>query len=164
MLHFVLELKKFLICYTVYMRSSAVFTALFWIATTYAGMTYGPVLVGRLTGHIPRDQFAQTLIAKTPGPIQSIFNKNADIASEEDGSVRAAHSSRPPIVQNLPPIPSSPREIPEYIREVVNTTTNQVIEKSAHVVTQTTGQATQNVCHQIVTEIQKKCDIQTSTE
>lgn len=146
------------------MRSSTIFTAFFWIITTYLGMTYGPVVVGRLTGRIPKDQFSQTLIANSPQPIRSILSKQTDTASDAEGSVSAAQTSRPPIVQNLPPIPSDPREIPEYIREVVNTTTNQVIEKGTEAVSQTTHQATQNVCQQVVTEIQKKCDIQTSSE
>lgn len=127
-------------------------------------MTYGPVLVGRLTGHIPKDQFTQTLIAKSPEPIQSVLSKKTNKTVKEEGSVRSASTSHPPVVQNLPPIPSDPREIPQYIREVVNTTTSQVIEKGSEAVTQTTQQTTQNICQQIVQEIQKKCDIQTSVE
>lgn len=146
------------------MRPSLILTPLFWIATTYLGMTYGPVLIDRVTGHISKDQFAQTLITKSPSPIQLIFNKKTDIANEERGSVNAAHTSRPLTIHNIPPIPSNPREIPQYLQDAVNTATNQVITSGTQAVTQTTQQTTQNVCRQIVAEIQKKCDIQTSTE
>lgn len=141
------------------MRPSTILTPLFWIAVTYATMTYGPILVGRLTGKVSKGQFAQALIQQTPETIQSVLSEKTDRSDE-------SQSSSPSVRSNLflPPVPSNPHEIPEYIREVVNTTTNQVIEKGTESVTETTQQVTQNVCRQIVTEIQKKCDIQTSTE
>lgn len=139
------------------MRPSTILTPLFWIAVTYAAMTYGPVLVGRLTGKVSKEQFTQALIQQTPETIQSVLSENTDRSNESPSSSQGVRSNF-----TLPPVPSTPREIPEYIREIVNTTTNQVIEKGTESVTETTQQVTQNVCQQIVTEIQKKCSISTS--
>lgn len=141
------------------MKFSTILTPLFWIAVTYTTMTYGPVLVGRLTGKVSKDQFTQALIQQTPGSIQSVLSEKNDRPEESLSSSNGFRSNF-----TLPPVPSNPHEIPEYIREIVNTTTNQVIEKGTESVTETTQQVTQNVCQQIVMEIQKKCDIQTSTE
>lgn len=129
-------------------------------------MTYGPTIVGRFTGRIPKDQFMSALIEKSPAPIQSIFLKktNTVTVAEGTGTVEGTQTSRPPVVQNFPAVPSNPRDIPEYLRTVVDTTTNQVIQKGSETVSQTTLQVTQHVCEQIVTEIQKKCMIDTSMQ
>jgi len=121
----------------------SIFTPLFWIAVTFLGLTYGPVLSARLKGEIKSSEVKQQLINRSPQPIRTILGDQAQSLDTSSGS------------QPVKPV----GQISTYVQTVIDDATKGVIDKGSAQLEETKQQTTSMVCKQIITEVQKQCGI-----
>lgn len=118
----------------------------FWIAATYLAMTYGPELVAKARGESgvrsQESEVGQNLN-------QTILGQESENNAEENGSFK---------------LPASPQEVPQYVREIIERTTNTVIERGQSQVEEKKTEVVKNTCGQIIAEIEKQCNITTSNK
>lgn len=118
-----------------------------WIVLTVVAMTYGPVLLERLNGKITPEQIHSRIVERSPEPLRSILGETASPVEEESSSPQPLSRLRI----------SSPADASGLIREIVEKTTTQIIEKGSSEASKTKAEVTANVCSQIIEEIQKQC-------
>jgi len=133
------------------MRSSSILGPIFWIAATYLALTYGPIIFAGMKGEIPKQNISQKMFDESPEFIKNVLGEqtNQPAGSSDSGTTR-----QPPITS-----PQTPDQIPEFIREIIERSSTQIIEKSTEKVSETRAEVTDNVCSQIITEVQKQCDV-----
>lgn len=118
----------------------SILAPIFWITATFLSITYGPVVLARIKGEIKPDEVKQRLIERSPEPIRAILGEQSE--SRSDGP------------SFLPP-----RTPPDLVKQVIEKTTQEIIEKSVSEIQETKQQTTSIVCKQIITEVQKQCGI-----
>jgi len=121
----------------------SIFTPFFWISVTFLGITYGPVLTGRLKGEIKSSEVKQQLIKRSPQPIKTILGDQTQSLDSSSGT------------QPIKPV----GQISTYVQTVIDDATKSVIDKGSAQLEETKRQTTTIVCKQIITEVQKQCGI-----
>lgn len=112
----------------------------FWIGITYAAIRYGPEIINN---------------AKSGQPlINRAENKNADKVLGEENNENIRQTPKQII---LPPPPKSVQEIPDYAKAVAGEVADKALQTGTEAVQQTAGKVSENVCQQIITELQKQC-------
>lgn len=115
----------------------------FWIAATAAAMSYGPDLILKFQGKPPAKGGAGVNLNNLS---QSILGQESESSTGE----------------NRPKLPATPQEVPQFVREIIERTTNTVIEKGQTEVEEKKTEVVKSACGQIIAEIEKQCNISTS--
>lgn len=121
----------------------------FWIGVTYVGIIYGPKILSNLKDGKP---IFQPTNKQNGDTANNILGENSN-----DGAV----SEKKPL--ELPPPPKSVQEIPDYAREVAKVAAEQAVQTGSTAVQETTDKITENVCQQIILELQKQCGVTITT-
>lgn len=132
------------------MKPSTILGPIFWIAATYLALTYGPIVLARAKGEIPKEEFGQKIVDSSPEFIKNVLGEQTDESSDTNESSNKQPALNPP---------QTPDQIPDFIQEIIQRSTTQIIEKSTEKVTETRAGVTDNVCSQIISEVQKQCDV-----
>lgn len=101
---------------------------------------------------------AATYLAITYGP--ELIAK----ARGESGVSILGQESENKTGDNRPKLPATPQEVPQFVREIIERTTNTVIEKGQSQVEEKKTEVVKSTCGQIIAEIEKQCNISTSTQ
>ena len=121
----------------------------FWIVLTYLTLTYGPVVWERVRGKATAEEMTQALVERSPEPLRKVFGEETSRGETGETSGRSN-----------PATPSSPAEIPRYIREVIDRTISEVVTKTTTNVEEKRVEVVTDVCGQIIEEIEKTCSVQ----
>lgn len=114
---------------------------LFWIGATWTAINYGPEMIARAQGKKPLTNAIVNVREEA-----SSKNVLGETESESKNGIK------------LPSPPKSVQQVPDYVKEIIRETTNQIIQTGSTTIQQTTENVTANVCQQIILEIQKQCD------
>lgn len=120
---------------------------LFWIGATWTAINYGPKMIAGIRSGKP-------LADAIAGVREEASSKNV-LGESENGSENKI---------KLPNPPKFVQQVPEYVREIIKETTNQIIQTGSTTIQQTTENVTANVCQQIILEMQRQCNPELTPE
>lgn len=121
---------------------------LFWIFATYLVVTFGPILAARIQGNISMEEAKEKIMIETPDLAKSVLGTNQGISEEKK------------VIVDWRDLPNSVQEIPQYIREIIEKTTERVVEVGTTTIHETTEKVSEDVCDQIIVELKKQCKIE----
>lgn len=114
---------------------------LFWIGVTWAGIKYGPEMMAN---------------AKSGKPIiNRVKELNVDDKVLGEDSNESSNKTQRQIM--LPSPPQSIQQIPDYAKAVAGEVADKALQTGTEAVQQTAGKISENICQQIILELQKQC-------
>lgn len=128
-------------CYTAFMslRPTSVLVPIFWVSLTYIGLTQGSQLLAAASRRLSPVLGNRISI---PDPVEQSTSRVIEIS--------------------LPPPPSSPMDIPEYVKTVGESVATQAAQAAVGQVLVTTEEITRSACSQVITRIQSQCGLSPS--
>ena len=118
------------------------------------GVIYGPGWMAKLQGR-PEVEGGTAQIQRNLS--QSILGQESENTIGEDN-----RSALEKIIPDK--LPASPQEVPQYVKEIIERITTQVVEKGQSQVEEKKIEVVKSTCGQIIAEIEKQCNISTSNQ
>jgi len=127
---------------------------IFWIGVTYLGITYGPGWMTKLQG--------KSVVGSGTAQIQRNLSQSI-LGQESENTI--GEDNRSALEKIIPDkLPTSPQEVPQYVKEIIERITTQVVEKGQSQVEEKKIEVVKSTCGQIIAEIEKQCNISTSNQ